>query len=330
MGRPKKIETTETTKSEVGLKRKEILSNLMRSINKNTRNGAIKFACDEEIKGRVPFGIIELDKFIGGGIVRGNFSIIYGPSSAGKTSLAYHQIAQAQKQGLVCALFDLEHSFSPDRAKTFGVNIDELVLIANVNTAEEAMDILINLSKEQVIDFAVIDSIQALSPKGQQETKTGALKSVEDDTMALLARKMSQFLTMSKDYVYAGKVAVLLIGQVRTGGLGSYVVKATLSGGNAQKHYANLIGFLRRGQNADAPVEKYKEFYKDETGKDRYRTKDRAIGFDTCFKIEKHKMENCQPEGSEIHIPFYYETGFIQPTIKNEEEEKNERGSTEE
>ena len=315
----KKKEIIHKTKED----RKIALKNIMRDINKNLGDNAIKFAKNEKIKDRISFGVEEIDRFTGGGTVRGNFCIIYGGDGTGKTSLAYTQIATNQKKGLVCACFDLEHSFDSKRAEIFGIDLTKLILIAKINTAEQAMNILIRLCKEKVMDYAVIDSIQAMSPKGQQETKQGADKSVEDDNIALLARKMSQFLVMSKDAVYAANAGILMIGQVRTG-IGPFMSPIVLTGGLAQKHYSLITLLMRRGQKADAPTEKYVEEVEDEEGKIHKKTKERIIGFDCVLKVIKKKIGGCQVEGSQLHLPFYFETGFFQ-SKKQEEDNSHKR-----
>lgn len=299
------------------------LKNIMRGINKDFGSNAIKFAQDEEIKERIPFGVGKLDKFTGGGTVKGNFCIIYGAESCGKSSLAYTQIAECQKRGLVCALFDLEHSYDSRYAEKFGVDLEKLILIAGIKTAEDAMDILIKLAKEKVIDYAAIDSIQAMSPKGEQETKKGKQKSVEEDTIALLARKMGQFLRSSKDAVYAAKIGVLLIGQVRTGGIGTFITRDTLTGGKALKHYSMMTLYMRRGQKADAPVRKYKEHFEDTEGKKHFVTKSKIVGFNSVILVEKHKLNGCQPERSDIHLPFYFNSGYKELNIESGKEQKD-------
>jgi len=312
MAKKKEINTESTDRNTK-------LKNIMQDLNKKFGKGTVKYGKDEPIKERISFGVEHLDKFTGGGLVRGNFAIAWGGESCGKSTLAYYTIADAQKKGLTCAYFDLEHTFNVTRAKKMGIDLDTLVLVEEVNTAEEAMDAMILLCKEKVIDVAIVDSIQAMSPKGEQETKTGGGKSVEDDTMALLARKMGQFLRMSKDYVYQANIAVLLIGQIRTGGIGGFAPRATLTGGNALKHFSMLTLFMRRGQKAEAPVEKYKETWIDEkTGKERYKTQERIIGFDCVLKIEKQKIDGCRPELSELHIPFYAESGFIKEEVSDD------------
>jgi len=199
------------------------------------------------------------------------------------------------------------------------VDVDKLVLITGTTNAEEAMDTTIMLAKNKVVDLIVVDSIQALSPKGDQETKTGELKSVEDDTMALLARKMGKFLNMSKDAVYQANVAVLLIGQMRTGGLGGYCPSATLTGGNAKDHYSMLTMFMKSGSKADAPVRKQKVEYVDEEGKTRKKTETEIAGFNCVIRIDKHKLSGCAAQGKEIAIPYYFETGFTTPGATDEE-----------
>jgi len=306
-------------KKEESVDRNSLLKNIMKDINKKLGKNAIKYGSDEPTKERMSFGVPALDTFTGGGLVRGNFSIVWGQQGSGKSTLAYFTIAENQNQGLNCAYFDLEHTFNPERAIQCGVDLSKLTLIEGINTAEEAMDIMITLCKQKVTDIVIIDSIQAMSPQGEQETKKGSSKSVEDDTMALLARKMGQFLRMSKDYVYQGQIAVMLIGQIRTGGIGSFIVGPTLTGGNALKHFSMMTLFIRRGAKAEAPVDKVKETWIDEeTGKERYKTVDKIIGFDCVFKVEKQKIGGCSPEGTDIHMPFYHETGFKKPEVKDE------------
>ena len=300
------------------ISKSDILKKVIKDINSKFKKEVINFAIKEEEKERIPFGVKEIDDLVGGGVVCGNFAIIYGGESVGKSSLALTQIATAQKLGKTCLYIDLEHSFAKERAEALGVDLKKLLLIENISNAEEAMDIVIKVAKEKVVDYIVLDSINAMSPKLEQETKKGKEKSIEDDEMALLARKMSKFLRVSANAVYTGKVAVLLIGQVRMGGLGSFVVRESLSGGKAQQHWAIFTLYMRRGQGSNAPVEKYKEYYTDDKGKERYTTKEKKIGFDCVIKIQKIKVSGSKNEGSEIHIPFYYETGFLLPKKEGE------------
>lgn len=297
MGRKKLEDSPSETK-------KEKLLAIMNEINKRYEDAnMIKFAINEPEKQSINCGIEAIDNFLGGLATIGNFTVIYGSEGVGKSTLAFCQIAEAQKQGKLVAYIDLEHTLDKTRLAQYGVKLEDLVLVENCETAEQAMDITITLSKEQVVDLIIIDSIQAMSPKDEQFTGKGDQeKSMESDEMALLARKMGKFLRRTAPFIYKAKVAVLLIGQVRTGGIGSFVTHETLTGGHSVRHWSVLTVFMRKGQGVDAPVEKYIE-----DGK----KKERKIGFDCVLKIEKTKKSNSKPELSELHIPFYFDKGFL-------------------
>jgi len=283
---------------------------IVAEINREFKKPLLKLASEEHKKERISFGVDAIDEFMGGGVVAGNFGVIYGGESVGKSTLALTHVAKAQSLGKICVYIDLEHSFDLQRAEALGVNLEELILIEEADVAEEAMDIVIKLCKAEAIDVIVIDSIQAMSPKQEQETKTGKQRSVEDDEMALLARKLGKFFRVAGTPVHKAKASVLLIGQVRTSGLGSFITKDGLSGGHALKHWSVFTLYMRRGQKADAPTEKYKE-----EGKTKYK----VVGFDSVIKIEKTKVSDGKPEGSEIHIPFYFEEGYNKKEVVCEE-----------
>lgn len=288
--------------------KKERLLKLMNEKNRELKGTFLKFASDEKPPERISFGLDCLDDILGGGLPSKRFNILWGPKGAGKTTLAYMSIAQAQKMGKLCAYIDLERSFEAKRAEQFGVNTNDLVLANIFEHAEQGMDTLIEMCKSNAIDFIVLDSIQGLSPKGEQETKKGKAKSIEDDTMALLARKLSQFFRVSASDVYNANVSVLLIGQARMD-LGGFVTFETLSGGHALLHWATLIINIRRGSKSDAPMEKRELAEEDEDGKKiKLET---IVGFDSVIKLEKTKITS-QMEGSSIHIPYYFEKGFVE------------------
>jgi len=172
--------------------------------------------------------------------------------------------------------------------------------------------------------FWASNSIQAMSSRQEQESKQGKERSIEDDETALLARKLSKFFRVAGNPVYTGKVSVILIGQLRTdiskfGGLHS------LSGGNALKHTSKQTLFLRKGQKADAPTDKVKEYYFDEKGKERYKTIDKIIGFSAVLKMEKNHLSGGKAEGNELKLPFYFDTGFTEPEKKDETITKGEK-----
>ncbi len=299
--------------------RNDLLLKVMGDINKKTKKDMISFASDHDPKERLPFGIEHLDEFIGGGIVCGNFHILYGSEGSGKSSAVYSLIAENQRQGKVCCLVDMEHNFEEAWVKSFGVNLKDLVLIENCETAEEAMDVVRKLSENKVVDLIVVDSIQGMAPKGSIYNKTGSERSIEDDEMALLARKMGKFITTTSGFIHNGRVALLLIGQTRTGGLGSFITRDVCTGGKAKDFFSVLTVRMRKGAKADAPVEKYKNFFVDEeTGKQRYKTESRIIGFETVFKIEKMKISNCSPEGSELRIPFYFDSAYKEREVEDD------------
>jgi recombination protein RecA len=302
MGRKKKVSNTSETDTQVVSvisEKKEKLNSLLRDINKKFGGDAVHFGNEEKTWEKIPFGIHALDELTGGGIPKGKFTTIWGSQGCGKTSVAYSLVANAQKQGLTVYYIALE-AFDPDRAKLFGVDVENLV-IGRFPRAEQSLDTIIQLAKEKAVDLIILDSIQALSPKGEQvEGKSEKDKSLEDDTMALVARKLSQFFRMAVDSVHRGNVAVLLIGQTRTSV--GFIAFDQLSGGNALKHYSKLILHMRRGQKGDAPTEKYK----DEEGK----TQHLVIGFDSVIEVDKCQVTGCKPELTKIHLPYFFDKGY--------------------
>jgi recombination protein RecA len=216
-------------------------------------------------------------------------------------------IAEAQKNGKLALYINQEGTFDKGRAILHGVDLDGLVIAGPFETAEQAMDTLIDACKAKVVDLIVLDSIQAMSPKGEQETKKGKEKSIEDDEMALLARKLSKFFRVSTSGVYKGDVTVILIGQTRVG-LGGFIALDELSGGKALKHWSTITLHLRRGAKSEAPTEKVELEELDEEGK---KIKVELVrGFQSIIKLEKVKISGTLSETSEIRIPFYFVSGY--------------------
>ena len=283
----------------------------MRELNKSFGYEAIRPATEEKERERIPFATPILNQLTGGGIPLGQFSILWGAKSCGKTTHCYGLLANAQKMGKTCAFFDLENSFDVNWAKGFGVDVDKL-LVGHFDTAENAMDAFIQLADQEAIDFVILDSVQSLSPTGEQhKKKSEKMKSTEEDTMALLARKLSQFFRMAAGKTYRANVGLLLIGQARMD-LGGFIPMQKMSGGNALEHWASLIIHIRRGTNADAP--RYK--FKDEEGK----TKEIVIGFDTAVVLDKKKVPNAAPEKTQVNFPFYEKFGWNKPTNEQVED----------
>ena len=275
------------------------LKKLMNEANRKAGKTVLKFACDEAELDRISFGVDVIDQLTGGGIPHKRFSILWGPKSAGKTTLCYRIIAQAQKQNKICGLIDMERTFDPKWAVKQGVDLSKLILINTFPTAESAMDSFLDLVKGLAVDLVILDSVQALSPKGEQETKKGVSKSLEDDTMALLARKLSQFFRISSGSVYEGNVAVLLVGQARMD-LGGFIAFESLSGGHALQHWSSMTINIKRGAKADSPTKKVVV-----DGKKI----DEITGFSCNIKLEKRKVDS-KVEGSSVQLPFYFDNGF--------------------
>ncbi len=288
------------------IERREKLKGVMREINKNIEGAKIDYANTIEIRERQSFGYKCLDKLTGGGIERGNCSVIWGSKGCGKTTIALKLIATAQAEGKIAAYLDVERSYDPIWAKSFGVDTENLIYLV-CPTAEAVMDAVIKLCKEKVVDIIVLDSVQGLSPHGEQyEGKADKERSVQDDTMALLARKLSQFFRMAIPHISDAKCALLLIGQARMD-LGSFIKMETLSGGHALMHNSRLILRIRHGQGADAVTEKRPSGEKDKNGKDKMI--DVKIGFDAVIHVNKSQIQGCT-EGDEVHVPFYFKDGI--------------------
>lgn len=279
--------------------RKNKLNLVLRELNKNLDSATINYANTIEARERLSFGYKSLDKITGGGIPYGTYTTIWGSKGVGKSTIAYKLIATSQQAGKIAAYIDMERSYDEIWAKKYGVNVEELVYIS-AHTAEEVLDVVIKLCKEKVCDLIVLDSLHGMSPKDEMtEGKAEKDRSVSDSSMALLARKLSQFFRMATSYVADAKCAVLLIGQSRTD-LGSFIKCEVLSGGHALAHNSRLILKMRRGQKADAPFETIKIENKNEK---------HQIGFDCVIVVEKSQINNCI-EGSDLHVPFIYLEGI--------------------
>jgi len=191
-------------------------------------------------------GSIALDVALGiGGYPKGRVIEIYGPESSGKTTLAIHAIAEAQKAGGIAAIIDAEHAFDPYYAKKLGVNIDEL-LISQPDNGEQALEITDNLIRSGAIDIIVIDSVAALTPKAELEGEMG------DSKMGLQARLMSQALRKLTANINKTKTCCIFINQLREKIGVMFGNPETTTGGNALKFYASVRLDIRKiGQIKD-------------------------------------------------------------------------------
>ncbi|MFV0265648.1 MAG: recombinase RecA [Draconibacterium sp.] len=191
-------------------------------------------------------GSIALDVALGvGGYPKGRIVEIYGPESSGKTTLAIHAIAEAQKAGGIAAIIDAEHAFDPYYAKKLGVDIDEL-LISQPDNGEQALEIADNLIRSGALDIVVIDSVAALTPKAELEGEMG------DSKMGLQARLMSQALRKLTANINKTKTCCVFINQLREKIGVMFGNPETTTGGNALKFYASVRLDIRRiGQIKD-------------------------------------------------------------------------------
>ena len=194
----------------------------------------------------IPSGSIALDVALGvGGYPKGRVIEIYGPESSGKTTLAIHAIAEAQKAGGIAAIVDAEHAFDPYYAKNLGVNIDEL-LISQPDNGEQALEIVDNLVRSGALDIILIDSVAALTPKAELEGEMG------DSKMGLQARLMSQALRKLTANISKTKTCCIFINQLREKIGVMFGNPETTTGGNALKFYASVRLDIRRiGQVKD-------------------------------------------------------------------------------
>jgi len=188
----------------------------------------------------IPTGSLTLDLAIGvGGIPKGRVIEIFGPESSGKTTLALHMIAQAQKLGETAAFVDAEHALDPEYAKRIGVDTKNL-LISQPDTGEQALDIVEALVKSNSIGVIVIDSVAALVPRAEIEGDMG------DSHMGLQARLMSQALRKITAYVGKSRTSVIFINQLRMKIGIMFGNPETTTGGNALKYYSSVRLDIRR------------------------------------------------------------------------------------
>jgi len=188
--------------------RRKKLEMTMKEFNKKQKNSILDFGTSSKKLEVIPTGIKLIDNFVGGGMKRGSFSIIYGGFSVGKSTLVLQQIANAQKQGHICCYIDLEHSFSKERATQLGVNLDELILAEKCTNAEQALEIIRALCKEKVVDYFAIDSVQAMSPLNEQENK-GKERQLVEKEIAELARTLSKFFRVVAPDVFNARASVM-------------------------------------------------------------------------------------------------------------------------
>ena len=244
--------TTEDLKTPTSEKLKA-LQLAMDKIEKDHGKGAIMRMGDSKIEDMavISSGSLGLDIALGvGGYPRGRVIEIYGPESSGKTTLAIHAIAEAQKAGGIAAIIDAEHAFDRAYAEKLGVNTDEL-LISQPDNGEQALEIADQLIRSSAVDIVVIDSVAALTPKAELEGDMG------DSKMGLQARLMSQALRKLTANINKTNTTCIFINQLREKIGVMFGNPETTTGGNALKFYASIRLDIRRiGQlkDGDEPI----------------------------------------------------------------------------
>src|SRR5512147_2364939 len=194
-------------------------------------------------------GSLGLDIALGiGGLPRGRIVEIYGPESSGKTTLALHCIAEAQKSGGVCAFVDAEHALDPIYARKLGVDLDDL-LVSQPDTGEQALEITDTLVRSGAVDVLVIDSVAALTPRAEIEGEMG------DQLPGLQARLMSQALRKLTGSIKRTNTLVIFINQIRMKIGVMFGNPETTTGGNALKFYASVRMDIRRTQSIKTNAE---------------------------------------------------------------------------
>ena len=243
--------------------------------------------------------IPELDILTKGGICRGRITELWGRESSGKTTMSLVIASQFHKMfpDQYVVYSNNEHTFDPVWAKTNGLDPDDpRFIINNAECLEDSLNFCIAMADTKAISCMIIDSITGLSSRSEIKDKKGVQRDIDDNTIAVIPRTLSQFFRMAVGKIAKSKMALLVTNQVRTQGIGGVFVHDGTAGGNALKHYKSLSLEVKRGVKADAPM-----------GPDNKT----IIGYNMVAKVTKDKTGAL--EGDSAHIPFLNGQGPVNP-----------------